>query len=98
MLEANDLKQIAEIVSTSIKKEVPPIIREEVPPLIRKELADFWTGNLEPAFDYVHERIDKLEASHNELMATVSNLPTKEYVDDKIAGLKSYFYVKFGKS
>lgn len=58
-------------------------IGEIVEKAVTKVFADVWEGNLEPAFNNVFDKIDQL--------------PTKSYLDDKIANLEGDLIKKLRK-
>lgn len=57
---------------------------------VKVGFADVWEGNLEPAFNTVFDKIDTLEGK-------VNQLPTKTYLDDKIANLQGDLITKLHK-
>jgi hypothetical protein len=71
-MNQKDLKQIEELFNKGFTKAFGLI----------------WEFNLEPALTEIQNRLDNLQNKVTGLEATVSNLPTKQYVDDKIADLK----------
>lgn len=77
-MEEKDLKQIKEL------------FRQEVKTGFKEGFTEIWIGNLEPAFDSTHERIDKLDKK-------VDQLPTKSYLDDKFADLEGELIKKLRK-
>lgn len=71
-MEEKDLKQIQEV----FRKEFDGSFDRKLP----KAFADFWEGNLEPAFDAVHERIDGVEDTMRVIEAKVNKALNIEYV------------------
>lgn len=56
---------------------------KQIKETFREGFKEIWEGNLGPAFNAVYERIDQL--------------PTKAYLDDKIANLEGTLIVKLRK-
>lgn len=90
-------------------KQIKDLLKEELKPLATKEdtknlLVDFWEGNLEPSFNTVFdqlgkvdERLGKVETDITSLNGKVAQLPTKSYLDDKIANLEGGLITKLRK-
>jgi hypothetical protein len=108
MLDQNDLEQIGKIVRVAVKEEFSAsfnahfkpafdaAFKESFRPAFMEAFGEVWEYNLEPAFNYVHEKIDKhdawlirLDGKVDKLAVCVSQLPTKQYIDDKIRGLRT---------
>ena len=65
-------------------KQIREVVREEIDQSLDKKLpkafGEFWEGNLEPAFDAVHERIDGVEDTMRVIEAKVNKAFNIEYV------------------
>jgi len=71
---------------------------------VREGFSEVWGGNLEPAFNLVHEKLDRLderagtlEDNYSGLDGKVAQLPTKTYIDDKFSNLEGDLIVKLKK-
>lgn len=81
-MDDKDLKQIEE--------SVRGVVKEEVKEGFKEAFVEVWEGNLEPAFNELHKKFDKLEGK-------VNQLPTKTYLDDKLANLEGGLITKLRK-
>lgn len=86
-MEQNDLQQIKQIVDQSIEEKVDKSVKEavdkSVKEAVREEFGQIWENNISPAFDDVYNKI--------------SQLPTKAYLDDKLADLEGGMISKLRK-
>lgn len=88
-MDQQDLKQIKEVFKEGL--------REEFPKAFREGFTEVWEGNLEPSFNVVHERVDKLTDRVDKLTDLVSQLPTKSYFDDKFGDISGDLITKLRK-
>lgn len=71
-------------------QQIKQVFREEFKTGFREGFTEIWEGNLEPAFDSIHERMDKLDIKTDQL-------PTKSYLDDKFADMEGDLVKKLRK-
>lgn len=71
---------------------------------VREGFSELWEGNLEPSFNTVYERLDKVDSRLSKvesdvlaLDGKVVQLPTKSYLDDKVANLEGGLITKLRK-
>lgn len=64
-------------------KQIKEVFREEFKTGFREGFTEVWEGNLEPSLNQLHE--------------AVAQLPTKSYLDDKLANLEGDLIKKLRK-
>ena len=75
-MDKNDLKQITEIVKDLATKDdlkafaTKDDLKQAVSSGINEALTEFWTGNLEPAFNDVHEKLDVIQTKLDKALYT----------------------------
>src|SRR6267142_2061460 len=86
MLNQEDLKQIGNVMDGKFEAfgKVMDGKLKTLKTEIVEEVGEMLEFNVLPQFDKVNERLDKLET-------TVATLPNKEYIDDKMGGLRAEF-------
>ncbi len=99
-MNKKDLAQIENLFEKSFERAFirifPPAFAQAFalafPPAFLLAFTQVWDRHLEPVLSdiqnnvlYLQERVGNLEDKVENLRGTVSNLPTKEYMDDKMA-------------
>jgi len=73
-MDKQDLEQIRQVVKeefkTGFKTEFKPAFDAAFKPAFQESFAEVWQGNLEPAFDGIHGRIDVIETKLDKALYT----------------------------
>ena len=71
-MDKKDLEQIKDIVKGLATKDDLKAFatKDDLTTTVHTALGEFWTGNLEPAFDGLHQRIDIIETKLDKVLYT----------------------------